>query len=394
MTGVQTCALPICNTARYHYEQGDTYTALLESVEALRRDLRPKRHDRYALVLERAFNEEQVRILRRIDQKRATGDPSNWPAIYGMYANLASIQDIVAPFLPVRIHGENRDADIRLVDVAAAQADARLKAAEFLYAEGKRLIATGRTADAREAFFVLQELEETLHPGFRDARQWMEHARALGTNHALIRFHYPPDVLLPQAFVRTVENVALAPLEGLWVRVHRDSTTLPRPADHVIHVRVMGIDIGPEQVMQRTINEQAQVQDGTRPALDAAGNPLVDSTGAVITEPNMVTVTAVVQQTTQQKLGVMHGHVVIEPALGGRYEEVPIQQQLSFQNAYATFMGDPRALSAETEQMVNGAPLPFPTDQQMLNDAALGFQQAIFAALTDQAHLLGAPHPE
>ncbi|MDB2463262.1 hypothetical protein N9W69_00420, partial [Flavobacteriaceae bacterium] len=84
-------------------------------------------------------------------------------------------------------------------------------------------------------------------------------------------------------------------------------------------------------------------------------------------------VRATLMRSHQHKEGVMQAKIWTQNhRLGTKAGPFPLNELLVFDNYYARFEGERKALLPEDLEMINNRPLPFPTDAQMTSD--LGHQ--------------------
>ncbi|MEZ4952989.1 MAG: hypothetical protein R2825_05385 [Saprospiraceae bacterium] len=98
---------------------------------------------------------------------------------------------------------------------------------------------------------------------------------------------------------------------------------------------------------------------------------LKDSLGNDVKEPNKIEVVARVFETLQTKSAIVSGHLQFFDNQTGRiFHEEPITAENIFENYAATFHGDKRALSRESKNKIGNSPIPFPTDEALVLQAA------------------------
>ena len=73
---------------------------------------------------------------------------------------------------------------------------------------------------------------------------------------------------------------------------------------------------------------------------------------------------------TQNKIATISGTIEYFPTRAYRYYSVPFEVKSTFKNDYTTIKGDREACSAETLSRLNTQPVPVPTDESLLIDAA------------------------
>jgi hypothetical protein len=140
--------------------------------------------------------------------------------------------------------------------------------------------------------------------------------------------------------------------------------------DHLLVLNVTDIVFSPESLERQIIRESKEIQDGTRYDLDSDGNVKKDSLGNDIRVPNFVEVSAEVTEIVQQKSAYVSGALdIYELASDQLVSTESMAVEWIFENRYGTLSGDERALSEESEELVGGDELPFPSNEQMVIDS-------------------------
>lgn len=355
-----------CMGANYFLKQGNYDAAIQFAVEKLRKN--PKKADKHILALEAAWNIERTKILDRIEFLKLDGSPDAWVEIHALYAEIDGYQRAIKPILPLYLKKEHRYADIELIDVNEALLDAKQKAAAFMYAKGTELLEKNTKFSAREAFAHFQQVKD-YYGTYKDVDQKMDQAYQLGQNHILIRYGNTSPMIIPQDFFANLSQFDEQNLNGLWTKYYLDDQARSN-FDYNIDVAIFQVNIGPEQVNNTSYLDQKKVEDGFQYVLDANGNVAKDSLGNDIKEPKFKTIKATVYKSEQTKVGQLGGEVRYSKANGQVFQRFPFQENLVFKNFFATFQGNPKALSKESKAIIGGKPLPFPSDIQMVMDAS------------------------
>ena len=117
--------------------------------------------------------------------------------------------------------------------------------------------------------------------------------------------------------------------------------------------------------------DDKEIEDGWDYVLDSNGNVLKDTLGNDVKIPRKVIIKARVLETFQQKEARVAG--VLE-FYDNHTKEVIRRENITadaiFENYASTFQGDRRALSADSKKRIGNRPLPFPTDVDLLLNAA------------------------
>lgn len=352
-----------CNVAKNYFSNGDFENAVTVAAQNLRANNKRKTD---IIVLEKAFRIIQQRDLNRIQQLKLEGNPNKWEEIYTIYTRINQRQQLVKPLLPLFVKKEFRDADIQLVNIDAELADSKNKTSEFIYTNGSQLLASKNKSDIRAAHAEFTELER-INPNYKDTRLKINEALEKGVQQIYISIKNEANVVLPKDFEQAVTQINTADLNTRWLRFTTNSNT---PRDHSIIISLKMIDVSPERVSDKQYKEQNTIQDGFYYPKDKNGNFLKDSLGNKIKEPKMITVGALVKETRQYKTAIVSGDFqFFDIKQNQLVKSVPFSETVVFENFFAQFLGDRRALSQVSLRKIGGTPLPFPADLQMIMDA-------------------------
>ena len=376
--------LNACVGANYYLKKGNYDAAINFAVEKIRKN--PRKADKHILALEQAWKIERAKISERIELLKLEGSPESWVEIHNLYAEIDAYQSMIKPYLPLFIQKEFRNADIEIIDVKAELLDAKLKAANFMYAKGEDLLAKNNKLSARDAFLHFQKVKE-LYGSFKEVDNKIEEAYNKGQNHILLGYSNHSHMIIPQEFMNNLSRFDETVLNTSWTKYHLNSAD--RDAyDYLIEVHITNVDIGPEQVNNTSYTDKKKVQDGFQYVLDANGNVAKDTLGNDIKEPAYKDILATVYRTEQTKIGVLAGVVEYKKGNGTVFQSFPFHENLVFKNFFATYQGDVKALSAESKKIIGGQALPFPSNLQMVMDASEIIKNNTFGLIQGNQNLV------
>lgn len=355
--------LSSCSFSKGYLKRGDYDNAVNAAAYKLRGN---KNRQKEILVLEQAFRAANQRDLDLINQLKREGNPANWQTIYNYYENIRYRQELVKPLLPLFIKKEFREADIKLVNIEQELADAKNKTSEFLYSSAAKLMESKTKVNYREAYNKLYDLN-SISGEYKDSKQLLNECLEKGRVYVQIVMTNQAHVILPEDFERELTKINTADLNSQWVQFISSSNT---PADFQVNVKLKQVDVTPERINEREYKDKATFQDGWIYSYDKKGNVLKDSAGNDIKAPKMVTVHATVRETQQLKSCLVAGeYEFIDNRSQSRLKTVPFGETVNFENYFATFKGDPRALSKESKSRTGGHFIAFPPDLNMIMDA-------------------------
>lgn len=359
-----------CRSARKFIENGDYDGAIEFCVHKLRG--KSKKQTEYVRGLEEAFARAQVRDLRLIDHWIDEDRPENWEKINRMHRQIRARQQKISPLTPL-VSTDGYRAKFNFTDIDKQERESREKAAECLYVRAGELLLQAEQGDriaAREAYQTLLDLESRYFQTYKDKDKLLRQARNLGISHVLFEVKNQSDKVLPKAFADRVLTIGKLDLDSNWKMFHFDA----QPGvqyDYKAVFKIRQVDISPERVRERAYTDEKEIQDGWDYVLDTKGNVRKDSSGNDIKIPRKVRIRADVLEVFQSKAARLAG--VIEIYDAGRnvlLDNRALATEILFENYASTFTGDRRALSEDSKRRIGNTPLPFPTDENMLVQAA------------------------
>src|SRR5690606_7020334 len=141
--------------------------------------------------------------------------------------------------------------------------------------------------------------------------------------------------------------------------------------DFDINLEFREILIAPERIVERIVEYEKEVKDGHTYQIDRNGNYVLDEDGNRIKIDRYITVKAKLYETVQSKALAVSGKVEYKDVKRQQItNSYPLQTEFIFENIFATYDGDKRALPLECLDFLNNRPVPFPSNEQMLIDAS------------------------
>ena len=349
-----------CTSSQKLLERGQYDRAIDKAVEKLQK--KPGDSEELA-VLKEAFELANMFDNERIEYLQLEGNDENWIEIFELYEQLDRRQDKIRR-LPSRVRNQ-----FEFVNYDRAIVDSKSAAADVSYRRGLEYMEQGGKENYRLAWAEFIRAAE-LYPGYEDVEQKIEEARVLGLNHTLFVAENNSGVMVPDYFTTELSRITLRDLNTRWLNIdtfENNNITY----DHLVVLNVTNIVFSPESVERQIIRESKEIQDGMTYAYDDDGNVRKDSLGNDIRIPNMINVSAEVTEVLQQKSAFVGGSLdIFELESDQLVHTDNLSVEFLFENRYGTVSGDERALSEETEEIVGGRELPFPSNEQMVMDAA------------------------
>lgn len=358
-----------CGNPEKLIEQGNFDKAI--SLSARKLSGKKKKKEKYVKAMEEAFHRATSLDMRKAKALQAEGRPENWVEINRIYNKIKKRQNLIEPMLPL-VDKDGYKADFRFVKIDGLVHESKEKAAHFYYIEGKRLLAQAERGDkeaARNAYDQFNRISR-YYSNYKDENRLMQKAHQLGVVHVLFKIENNSRAFLPADFDRAVKRISVADLESKWRAVHL-SPQRSVQYDYDVVMSLQQIDVTPGLIKEREYTDKKTIKDGLRYVLDPNGNVLKDSLGNDVREDNYIDVFATIFEACQQKSAIVSGELqFIDNRTNQVFHQEPITAEAIFEHFAATFNGDRRALSKESKRRIGNAPVPFPTDESLVLQAA------------------------
>lgn len=358
-----------CTSTQELVERGDYDGAIVHALRKLHG--KKKKKIKYVEGIETAFQKVTQRDMQALEQLKADRRADKWVRINAVHQKIADRQRRVEPFLPL-VADNGYQANFNFVRVAALERESRRKAADFYYESAKDLLAKAKRGDklaAREAFAQLENIEQ-YYQNYRDTRSLEQEALHLGVVHILVKMRNDAPVVLPRQFEREALRISVGELNSRWKEYHLNDTRR-NDFDYNVVMRLTSIAVSPESVKEREYMDSKEVEDGFDYVLDDNGNVMKDTLGNDIKVPRFKTIKAYVFETYQSKAATVAGKLEF---YDNRYNRLLRTENLAtevvFDNYASTFRGDRRALSRDSKRYLGNQPVPFPSSEVLLMDAA------------------------
>ncbi|MCH8904402.1 MAG: hypothetical protein IIA45_10865 [Bacteroidetes bacterium] len=373
-----------CNKAMKSLNSGDYDFAINKSVRKL---VKNPHKEKYIVILEQAFARANQRDNERIEFLKKEGVPENWPKVFDTYSRMNSRQSKVRPLTPLYIESEARDAVFVFVNIDDEIIQAKNNAAEFLYANGIKLLERGDRMSAREAYAAFVQVK-ALFSVYRDVDAKIIEAKFAGTNKVLFDMVNATGIPLPPTFERELTKISLHELNTQWINYYTnyDSTMF---YDYTIVVNMLVIDVGPEEVIEKQYTEEKEVEDGVEYVFDANGNVMKDTSGNDITVPKFKTLKAYITETHQKKIARISGSVdYYDNNSRQMLKSIPITADAIFEHHSAKVNGDLNALKPATKKIIKNKRIPFPLDFDLILQAGHTLNPLVKTAVWDNKNLI------
>lgn len=361
---LNACGSPVKNVDRGDFDQA--INQLLDRMSG-----RKKIKTDWVLTLEEAFRKATARDMAVVDRLKLEGRGENWPKIFDVYNTIRRRQERISNFLPI-VSKDGRKANFQFVRVDARELEAKENAAEYYYNSAQELLDRAENGDrlaARAAFEKLAAIDQ-FYQNYRQKASLKEAALELGTTYVLVEVDNRAPVVLPMGFQEALLELNEENLDTRW-RVFHTRPVRNLSYDYRAVIELLDLAASPDRVSERQYEQRATVEDGWEYVLDDRGNVKKDSLGNDIKRTKEVEVVANVLETVQTKAATLTAALdIVDLDTGARIDREELTAEALFENYAATFNGDERALDAEARKRIGNRPVPFPTDEQLMLEAA------------------------
>ena len=330
--------LTACNTTKKLYE-AQQYDQVIQRVAP--EVCQGKMNDKDLNYVAASYHKANQADHERIQALKASGQPDVWPEIYQRYCSMKGRNDALKCF-PSKVKKGMNYVKLDLDDDLIA---ARNKAENYLVAKTNLLLNTDPKANAAEA----EKCIEQLKCSNRENPQLLNLQKKLALySTESVEFGFLSDYNLPTDFQDVVFSFEENELPREILGIH----VLKKPKHPFAYVVVKQVSISPMRLDEVTFKENKN--DKSVDVTDHSQNKSVTVSGYIRYFAN----------DAKRELGV-----------------VPFEVKSTFKNDYTTIKGDREACSAETLSRLDSHPVPVPTDESMLIDAAKKLNDLIAAEL-------------
>ncbi len=332
-------------------------------------------------VLDRAYKTANEQDLERIKFLKMENKPDNYDEIFLRYEYLKSRQNKVRTVLPLNLRGTV--INYNYIDYDYEIIQAKRKAADFYYSNGKRLLANPDRASNREAYYQLVKATEYSGDAFPGLAEMLGTAKYKGTSKILVQIANSTKLSISPEFEEELLTFNTQGLNSEWLEFHFRHVNDDIDYDYFVIINIIDIMLTPNQSDNKDYIYKKDVENGFKYVLDAKGNVMKDSLGNDIKVPQFKTLTATLIETQQHKEVAIKGLVEIHEInpLRKLVVKEPIGANNIFHNVSARAIGDLAALDEEASVKIKNKFIPFPSDFQMIFNCAETLKPAIINAI-------------
>lgn len=356
---------------------GNFDEAIAVSLKNLRENKFKKGNQPYVLLLEEAYAKANERDLQRIKFLKLEGNSSGFQEIYDTYSKLNNRQKSIKPLLPLTIAESNRTAKFKFSDYSNEIISSKNDLAANLYSNAKNTLNNSTNKNEyRNAYDDLNYLNQ-ISPNFKETNMLLDEAHFKGTNFVIVSMQNNSDKIIPTKLEADLLNFNTYNLNDFWT-VYHATKKADFNYDYRLEILLQEINISPEFVKEKEMIKENEVIDGWRYAKNEKGETLKDSTGTAIRIDIYKKVKCKLNVISQTKSTQVIGQVnYFDLSNNQLLRSFPLASEFIFENDYATYKGDRRALNKTDFALTNNKFVPFPSNEQMVYDSGEDLKERI-----------------
>ncbi|HER10119.1 MAG TPA: hypothetical protein ENO20_14535 [Bacteroides sp.] len=320
-----------------------------------------------AAEMDRAFQMANERDLDRIKYLKMENNPDNYDEIFNRYNMLKERQRKVRTVTPLTVDGKTYS--YQFVDYDAEMVNAKRKAADFFFDNGKGLLDNAlKKEDYRDAYFQLRKAAEYSGGQYPNIDALIYEARDKGISRVIVQLVNQSPVQLPAAVEEDLISFDMQGLGSEWVEYHFKHLNKDIDYDYDILVKLLTVAVSPDHSEDTDKIFNKRVADGFEYVLDANGNVMKDTAGNDIKIQKFRDITCTLIETRQYKAVEIRGEVEILSNYPQRrlIKKEPFGASNEFEHFSARAIGDLGALTEEALQKTQQEKVPFPSDVEMV----------------------------
>jgi len=361
-----------CNSVKRNQKfiaKGNYNQSISLSVKKLQKDKTSEKNEEHIVLLEEAYKKAVDEDTRRVSFLKKEKNPMNTREIYTRYKDLSGRQEIVRSLLPLYSNSLGREAKFKMVNYTDDLITSKNNFLDYLYTEGALYMKRQNIEDYRSAYSLYCEIEE-LQANYLDVPSLIQDAHFYGTDFVLVVLNNYSGQLIPYRMERDLLDFNTYGLNDFWIEYHNKQE---QNIDYNFEIALdfRNINISPERISEREERRSKDIKSGWKYKRNRNGDIINDEDGNPIKIDTYETVTAFITSTKQSKSVFVEGNVIYRNLISGQYlNRYPLSSEFIFENIFAVYRGDKRALTNEDLDWINNRFVYFPTNEQMVLDAA------------------------
>ncbi|HEY0092026.1 MAG TPA: hypothetical protein VGB43_06005 [Flavobacterium sp.] len=352
------------------------------ATDHLRNNKDKKGKQEFIYMLEEAFAKAKERDLMEIGMLKKENNPANLEKIYNAFQRLNNRQEKIRPLLPLRLLNEKRDAFFPFDSYTDEILSSKAALSEYLYGNSVSLLKSGNKMDARKVYEDLQYLNR-INPNYKDVKKLLDEAQFKGTDFVNVYLKNETNMIIPSRLEDDLLDFSTYGLDDKWTAYHSRSQK-DIDYDYGLAVNFRNINISPEQNKEREFTNEREIKVGTKKLVDRRGHVVLDSLGHPIMVDDMRLVKIKVKEVRQFKACQVTAKVdYVDLKKDQLIQTFPLASEFIFENIYAVYKGDKRALDESYYPVLDRRPIPFPIGAQMVYDTGEDLKSKLKKIISD-----------
>lgn len=344
---------------------GNYNQALQDALRKLENTKDNERKQDFVVMLQTAYEKANERDLKNIKHLQKDGNPEQYKTVYELYLNLEARQNAVKPVLPLQLNGKT--IALEFPDYSDAIVSSRADVSEHFYTKGLQLLKSNFKDDLKDAYNTFQYIDQ-INPNYKDVRNLKQEAHHRGTDYVIVTIENQTRQIIPRQLEDDLLNFDTYGLNQFWT-VYHASPSRDIDYDFAMALQLKQINVSPERLHEKEFLREKEFVDGWTYKLDRSGNVAKDSLGKDIKVDKIVSAKARYVEYHQLKSTQVLAEVVYRDLRNNRTLDVfPIKSEFIFENRFAIYKGDKRALDQDDFDLLRHKRLRFPTDADMVYD--------------------------
>ena len=360
---------------------GNYDLAITTALNKLKTNKDKKSKSEYVLMLQDAYNKVVERDLNAIDHLKKDDNPELYRNIFELYQDLNARQERIKPILPLNVNGEN--IRFNFTDYNNDILATKSKLSDYLYEKGIDLLESDDKSTIREAYNTLDYLEQ-INPNYETTQVLLNEAHQRGIYYVLVSIVNETEQVIPKRLEDDLLNFDTYGLNQFWTVYHANPNS-DIMYDYTMQLQLKQINISPERIKESEFVREKEVVDGWKYELDSDGNVVKDSLGNDIKIDKIVTVKARYNEFQQIKSTEIIADVVYIDMISNQLvDKFTFDSGFVFENYFARFRGDKRALSKKERRLLDHREIPFPSNEQMVFDTGEDLKMKLKKIISEQ----------
>ena len=360
---------------------GNYDQAIDNAISNLRTNKDKKGKQDYVYLLEEAFAKAKERDLNIISLLAKDANPTQLEKMYNTYLQLNQRQEKIKPILPLRLLKEGRNAIFPFENYNDQIIDSKNALSAYLFANAKKLMASGDKMNFRNAYDDLEYLNK-INPNYKNVKQLLEESLFKGSDYVLVYTKNETNMIIPVRLQNDLLDFSTLGLNDKWTVYHINKLKNIN-YDYGLMINFRNIYISAEQIKEREFSKERIIKDGSKKLIDANGKEVFDVNGKVVMVDNLRTVNASIYEFKQFKSCQITAKIdYVNYKNNQLLKTFPITSEYVFENIYATYKGDRRASDDNYYSYFDRKAVVFPSTEQMIYDTGEDLKSKIKSIIT------------